>query len=225
MQLAVTAKWAKSAYFAQVCCFKIIFVAKMKTLLHPPLLERVLNTLAVKPQETKHGPTCLSESHDKLENLALCGLTPSSTCNASSFERISKSQSSFFWTMLEGKKVIDVIDMWAILHQSRMIQQSMPETRTFPWGEQAGCDWWRAQIDHSCTKKVTAVTAMVELNRPMQSRPVWASCLQCPWEVTVTSLSFPGSEGFPAATPYSTPQFFAKCCQFQRLNDKNGEIW
>ncbi len=90
----------------------------MKTLLHPPLLESwALNTLAVKPQETKHGPTCcLRESpvnstvHDKLENLALCGLTPSSTCK----ESLNASQSSLVSQYWKARKFDSDWRVWYV---------------------------------------------------------------------------------------------------------------
>lgn len=136
-------------------------------------------------------------------------------------------KAAFFYTMWEGKKVIDVFDMWAIiLHQSKMIQQSMPETRTFPWGEQAGCDWWRAQIDHSCTKKCplqhwwwnwTAVPS----NPGLSEQAAFNVLGKLPSPVCL----FLDQKASQLQPLYSTQQFFAKCCQSQRLNDKNGEIW
>lgn len=130
----------------------------MKTLLHPPLLESwVLNTLAVKPQETKHGPTCcLSESHDKLENLALCGLTPSSTCNESSSERISKFQSSFFLHNV-GRQESD----WRVWYVSYYFASIKDDPAIDAWNKdlplgRAGRLWLVASPDWPLLHKETA---------------------------------------------------------------------
>lgn len=202
----------------------------MKTLLHPPLLESwVLNTLAVKPQETKHGPTCcLSESHDKLENLALCGLTPSSTCNESSFERISKSQSSFFFTQCgKARKWLTclICELLCCINQgwssNRCLKQgpSLGESRQAVTGGEPRLStparrkcplqhwWWNwtAVPSNPGLSEQAAFNVLGKLPSPV--------CL------------FLDQKASQLQPLYSTQQFFAKCCQSQRLNDKNGEIW
>ena len=204
----------------------------MKTLLHPPLLESwALNTLAVKPQETKHGPTCcLSESpvnstvHDKLENLALW-LTPSSTCKESSLNASQSSLVSQYW---KARKWLTCLICEWLLHQgwsssNRCLKQgpSLGESRQAVTGGEprlttpAQRKWlpsqhwwwnWTAVPRSPGLSEQAAFNVLGKLLSPV-------------------CLFLDQKASSPAATLYSTQQFFAKCCQSQRLNAKTGKIW